>query len=42
MKAVFDEYLDISKAELEEIYAECDKNNTGSISWNEFKKVYMS
>jgi Ca2+-binding EF-hand superfamily protein len=42
LKAVFDEYLEISKAELEEIMAECDKNGTGSISFKEFEKLYKA
>ena len=35
-KSVFDEYLEVSKSELEEIMAECDKNGTGSVSLKEF------
>lgn len=42
LKFVFDEYLEISKAELEEIMGECDKNGTGSISYNEFRKLYLA
>ena len=36
MKAVFDEYLDISKQELEEIYSLLDPQNNGSFGWKEF------
>jgi len=39
---VFDEYLDISKAELQEIMNECDKNGTGSVSFKEFSKLYQA
>ena len=36
MKAVFDEYLDISRQELEEIYNLLDPHGTGTIGFKEF------
>ena len=42
LKDVFDEYLEISKAELEEIMLECDDNGTGSVSQKEFNSLFLS
>ena len=42
LKVVFDEYLEVSKTELEEIMQECDKNGTGNISFKEFQKLYLA
>ena len=42
LKDVFDEYLEVSKAELEEIMNECDDNHTGQISEKEFKKFFLA
>ena len=42
LKAVFDEYLDISKAELEEINEHLDPHKTGTIGLSEFQKLYLS
>ena len=44
LKQVFAEYLDhpVNDQDIADIMAICDKNNTGSISFPEFKKFYNS
>ena len=41
LKDVFDEYLEISKAELDEIILELDKNGTENVSQKEFMALYL-
>ena len=44
LKQVFAEYLDhpVSDQDIADIMAACDKNNTGSINFHDFKKFYNS
>ena len=42
LKQVFSDYLDhpVSDQDINDIMAACDKNNTGSINFHDFKKFY--
>ena len=44
LKRVFADYLDhpVTEQDIADIMAECDKSNTGSISYTDFKKFYFS
>ena len=44
LKQIFADYLDhaVTDQDISDIMAACDKNNTGSITFPEFKKFYFS
>ena len=44
LKRVFADYLDhpVTDQDIADIMAECDKSNTGSISYTDFRKFYFS
>ena len=43
LKQVLSEYLDhpVTDQDIADIMAACDKNNTGSISYNDFRKFFL-